>query len=140
MRRQEDAHESVHEGVGEKVFPRGEDAAEVLSDARGEFGHGREQKVSGVEDSNMAEPGTQTAARLSVVGADVDVLKGQSHPLGLGRAQDELAHAFVASALGLGAVFGILHPEVAAFFLRSPQHGSRAIRGGGHGRRPRWPA
>ena len=120
FRRREDAHESLHEGVGEKAFPVVEDAVEVL----GELVHGCEPRVLGVEDSDVAHPGTQTAVRPSVVGAGVSVPKGRSHPVGLGRAQVALAGAFEACALGLGEVFGILQPQVAVFFIRSPHHGS----------------
>ena len=101
LSRRENAHEALHEGVGEKAFPGGEDAVEVLGEGPGEFRHGCEQRVSGVGDSEVAHSGTQTAVRLSVVGAGVEVLEGPSHWVGRGRAPVEWAHGFEASALGL---------------------------------------
>ena len=58
------AHESLHEGVGEKAFPVGEEAAEVILDGPGELGHGCEPRVLGVEDSDVAHPGTQARCAL----------------------------------------------------------------------------
>ena len=43
LSRRENAHEALHEGVGEKAFPGGEDAVEVLGEGPGELGHGCEQ-------------------------------------------------------------------------------------------------